>query len=165
MNTTTGVVYPRSVQGGFTVGSGNLTVSSGNLSLSSSTAAIVIGARGNLTATADGVWMLRNDASTDFGRLLFGGTTSSFPALKRSSTVLQVRLADDSAFAGLTAGEIVSDERINLSSTGYIIGNERTDVGAPSANGFVIYARDTGGKTELVARFATGAIQRLAIEP
>lgn len=29
----------------------------------------------------------------------FLGTTSAFPALKRSSTVLQVRLADDSAFA------------------------------------------------------------------
>jgi predicted hotdog family 3-hydroxylacyl-ACP dehydratase len=31
----------------------------------------------------------------------FGGTTSSFPALKRSATVLQARLADDSGFAPL----------------------------------------------------------------
>ena len=35
------------------------------------------------------------------GLLQFGGTTSSFPALKRSSTVLQSRLADDSDFAPL----------------------------------------------------------------
>ncbi len=33
------------------------------------------------------------------GLLQFAGTTSSFPALKRSSTTLQVRLADDSGFA------------------------------------------------------------------
>ena len=38
----------------------------------------------------------------------FEGTTSSFPALKRSSTTLQVRLADDSAFAPLAAGQISS---------------------------------------------------------
>lgn len=35
--------------------------------------------------------------------LQFGGTSSSFPMLKRSSTKLQVRLADDSAYAGLEA--------------------------------------------------------------
>jgi hypothetical protein len=35
--------------------------------------------------------------------LQFGGTTSSFPALKRSSTALQVRLADDSAYSVLDA--------------------------------------------------------------
>jgi hypothetical protein len=33
--------------------------------------------------------------------LLFGGTTSSFPAIKRSSTVLQARLANDSDFCPL----------------------------------------------------------------
>ncbi len=42
---------------------------------------------------------------------------------------------------------------------------EVTDQAAPAANQCRIYARDTGGKTELVARFPTGAIQRLAIEP
>lgn len=36
---------------------------------------------------------------------------------------------------------------------------------APSANRAKIYARDTGGKTELVVRFPTGAVQVLAIEP
>ena len=36
--------------------------------------------------------------------LLFSGTTSSFPALKRSTTTLQVKLADDSAFTTLEMG-------------------------------------------------------------
>jgi len=35
--------------------------------------------------------------------LCFGGISSSYPALKRSSTTLQVRLADDSAFATIDA--------------------------------------------------------------
>ena len=38
----------------------------------------------------------------------FSGTTSAFPALKRSSTTLQVRLADDSNWAPLTAGLLTS---------------------------------------------------------
>jgi hypothetical protein len=36
--------------------------------------------------------------------LKFGGSTSSYPALKRSSTELQVRLADDSGYAPLGIG-------------------------------------------------------------
>jgi len=39
----------------------------------------------------------------------FGGTTSSFPALKRSSTTLQVRLADDSADAPFSSGRATID--------------------------------------------------------
>jgi hypothetical protein len=57
--------------------------------------------RSNLLSSADGVLVLANAALADFGRLQFGGTTSSFPALKRSTTILQGRLADDSAFCVL----------------------------------------------------------------
>jgi hypothetical protein len=55
--------------------------------------------RGDLVAPADGVFTLRDAATTGFNRLQFGGTTSSFPALKRTTTNLQARLADDSGFA------------------------------------------------------------------
>jgi hypothetical protein len=48
-------------------------------------------------ASADGVFGLYNNAFNDFGRLQFGGTTSSFPSLKRSTTSLVARLADDSS--------------------------------------------------------------------
>jgi len=57
--------------------------------------------RGNISWSADGVMLLRDNASTAFDRLQFGGTTTSFPALKRSSTVLQARLANDSDFCPL----------------------------------------------------------------
>lgn len=52
---------------------------------------------------SDGVITLFNNASNDFNRLQFGGTSSSFPSLKRSTTTLQVRLADDSNYGAFAA--------------------------------------------------------------
>ncbi|NBW16668.1 MAG: hypothetical protein EBR82_52695 [Caulobacteraceae bacterium] len=49
-----------------------------------------------------GILRVQSDTS-DFGRMNFGGDTSSFPALKRSSATLQVRLADDSAYSVIDA--------------------------------------------------------------
>lgn len=57
--------------------------------------------RSQMTSFADGNITFQNAAATDFGLLQWGGATPSFPALKRSTTVLQARLADDSAFAPL----------------------------------------------------------------
>lgn len=51
------------------------------------------------------------------GLLQFAGTTNAFPALKRVSASLSVRLADDSADAALTASELTaSTSTVNLSS-------------------------------------------------
>jgi hypothetical protein len=47
--------------------------------------------------------LLIDNSEADFNRLQFGGTTSSFPSLKRSTTNLQVRLADDSGYAPIDA--------------------------------------------------------------
>lgn len=44
----------------------------------------------------------------------FGGATSSFPALKRSSAILQVRLGDDSADAALNAGAITASTSLRV---------------------------------------------------
>lgn len=59
--------------------------------------------RSVLSSSADGILNLFNAASNDFGRLNFGGTTSSFPAWKRSTVDLQARLADDSAYTNVDA--------------------------------------------------------------
>lgn len=66
-----------------------------------------INASGFLSAGGDGIFQMSNNASNAFNRLMFGGSTSSFPALKRSTTTLQVRLADDSADAILQAADII----------------------------------------------------------
>jgi hypothetical protein len=59
--------------------------------------------RGGITAPADGVLTLGNNAGTDFSRLQFGGTTSSFPALKRLNAQVAAVLADDSDYANFFA--------------------------------------------------------------
>jgi hypothetical protein len=66
-----------------------------------STSPLIFAGRVYMTPSSDGVLRLENNAGGDFNRLQFGGTSSSFPSLKRSSTVLQSRLADDSDFAPL----------------------------------------------------------------
>ena len=61
--------------------------------------------RGVFTFTADGVAAIRDWNSTGaiFLRIGTESSTNLFPALKRSSTALQVRLADDSAYSVLDA--------------------------------------------------------------
>lgn len=58
---------------------------------------------GAISFSSDGVWALRDNATTSFGRLQFGGTTSAFPSIKRTGAGLEVKLADDSAYAVITA--------------------------------------------------------------
>jgi len=82
-----------------------------------------------LTNSANGQLTLHNNAETDFGRLNFGGTSASFPALKRSSTTLQARLADDSAFASVQ-GKLTTD-------TAYT-------AGAPTATGYLVVYDSAG---------------------
>lgn len=62
--------------------------------------------RSFLASPTDGRITLTNNATADFGLLQFGGTSSSFPALKRSGAGLQVRLADDSDYSSLEAGNL-----------------------------------------------------------
>jgi len=56
-----------------------------------------------MSAATDGNLLLQDNAGTDFGLLQFGGTTSSFPALKRNGAGLEVRTADDSTGGLLTS--------------------------------------------------------------
>ncbi len=55
--------------------------------------------RGGITAPGDGQFQLNNNASSGFSLLRFGGGTTSFPALKRNSAVLETKLADDTDYA------------------------------------------------------------------
>ena len=61
-------------------------------------------ARSQMKSPADGDLKISNLAETDFGRLMFGGTSNAFPALKRVSANLQVIAADGTSSAGLIVG-------------------------------------------------------------
>ena len=75
-----------------------------------------------MSAPSDGLLKITNTAGNDFNRIQFGGTSSAFPALKRSTTYLQARLADDSAFAPIQ-GKLTTDTAYTgtvVAATGYI---------------------------------------------
>jgi len=97
-----------SVSSAGVVTSGGSITSGGSLTMASANT-LQWTSRAKIQSPSDGVLFLQNNAGTDFTRLQFGGTTSSFPSLKRNSAALAVRLADDSADADLTtAGLTVS---------------------------------------------------------
>lgn len=54
-----------------------------------------------ITAPSDGVLKVSDNGETTFDRLQFGGTTSSFPAIKRDGAGLRFVVADDSASADI----------------------------------------------------------------
>lgn len=62
-----------------------------------SASSILWATRSRMTSPANGSILLANNANNDFSQLQFGGTTSSFPSLQRSTTNLIARLADNSA--------------------------------------------------------------------
>lgn len=86
-------------------------------------------ANGWFSASSDGVFKVANNANAGFDRLQLGGTTSSFPALKRSTTTLQARLADDSVFTNIQ-GKLTTD-------TAYT-------AGAPTADGYLVIYDSNG---------------------
>ena len=78
--------------------------------------------RSTLSSSADGLIKIANYLGTDFSRLQLGGTTSAFPAIKRNGTGIDIRLADDSAFAPVK-GKITTDTNYTAgvpSATGYL---------------------------------------------
>jgi len=83
---------------------------------------LAISGKSRFSSASDGTMMISNAAASDFSRLQFGGTTSSFPAIKRSTTSLQARLADDSAFTNIQ-GKLTTDTAYTAGvqvPTGYI---------------------------------------------
>ena len=83
---------------------------------------------GRLQNSGDGVFGLYSRAAAEI-RFQFGGTTSSFPAIKRSTTSLQARLADDSAFTNIQ-GKLTTE-------TAYT-------AGAPTAAGYLVLYDSNG---------------------
>lgn len=111
-----------------------------------STSGFYWGARGNMNAAADGVFTLYDTANTSFGRLQFGGTTSSFPALKRASAGIEVKLADDSAFTTLKASALT------VSSGTFLIASSAAFAdGAAAATGTLTNAPAAGNPTKWIA--------------
>jgi hypothetical protein len=83
-----------------------------------------------LESITNGNFTLFNAAKTAFSLLQFGGVTNLFPALKRSATVLEVRLADDSGYANIRAAILVTEAAITSvnASMGFRVNNNATNI-------------------------------------
>jgi hypothetical protein len=81
--------------GGTLTITGNIQINGGVLTFSSLS---------RIQSNINGNVILYNNAQTDFGRLQFGGTTNSFPAIKRNAAQIDFRLADDSSYCSIEAG-------------------------------------------------------------
>lgn len=87
--------------------SGNLTSTGGNI-LVRNVGQIGTVSRGIINFPSDGVFTLLDSAGTSFSRLQLGGSSSSFPAIKRNGAGIDFRLADDSASTFITANLFVT---------------------------------------------------------
>lgn len=105
------------------IGGANITATADLTAAASSN--IAWSGRSKMYTGADGNIILSNNAATGFSLLQFGGTSSSFPALKRSSAALQARLADDSDYAAFRAGAITGSS-FTGDLTGAVTGNAST---------------------------------------
>jgi len=85
--------------------------------------AFQLNGQSHVYSTVNGDIGLYDNALTNFNLLQFGGTSASYPAIKRSSTTLQARLANDSAFAPIQ-GKLTTDtaytNTVVAATTGYI---------------------------------------------
>lgn len=97
-------------------------------------------------ATGDGVLTLLDSALTSFKRLQFGGTTSSFPSIKRNGAGINFRLADDSADASITT--------LAINASGVITAwtNTATPAGGTTGTGYTF-----GTTANLGIFFGSGA--------
>jgi hypothetical protein len=150
--------------------SGNLILNDSNLDPATGTKCLVFGegtAPGNLDANSCAIYgdsdaggtvqvMVKNEANEvtqlsgnmqlGSGLLLkFGGVTSSEVALKRSSAVLQTRLADDSAFAQHSALEFMNNRANFLMRTAVAWNN-----GAGAGAGTLTNAPAAGNPTKWI---------------
>lgn len=101
--------------------------------------------RAVMNSPADGIWTMLDSAETNFTRLNLGGTTSSFPALGRSTTALEARLADGSAYTRMNAGSYGVGSVLAISSTAPTISSGfGTTPSITANNGTIAFRLDVG---------------------
>lgn len=138
---------------GAVTANGNI-VTNGNFQGGSYTASaggtFTFSTRSIIQSPSDGVLLVTTNGQTDFGRLQLGGTTSSFPAIKRSGAVLQARLADDSAYTNIDGNSYLTNGVATYSAgTPAIAGNATLNTGSKDSAG-KITSTGTGASTAVL---------------
>lgn len=98
-----------------------------------------------IKSEADGDLTLTNALETSFGRINFGPATSSFPAIKRNGISIDIKLADDSAFADFQALNVLGRTSLQTLSTGRVDFTSRSIIRSPADGEFTLLnAAETG---------------------
>jgi hypothetical protein len=102
-----------------------------------------------LISPSNGVIRITNNAEADFDRLQFGGTSSSFPSLKRATNNLEVKNADDTFGAGFSVGATLNASAIlqaDSTTRGFLpprmTTTQKNAISSP-ASGLMVYDTDT----------------------
>jgi hypothetical protein len=125
----------------------------------------------------EGTVLVNNSGQNSTEMASLNGTKAPIQLHSVASTATVLGLTPTAGMTSMICDE--SGNLVNLSDSGYGTTFTKGDLlaqtgvqipeggnqSAPATNNVRIYARDTGGKTELVARFPTGAVQQIAIEP
>lgn len=105
--------------------------------------------RGSMQNPADGVFLVTNAAETSFDRLQLGGTTASFPSIKRASNNIEIKNADDTFGAGLSVGAALNASAIlqaDSTTKGFLpprmTTTQKNAIATPAA-GLVVYDNTT----------------------
>ena len=102
--------------------------------------------------SAIGNILLQDETQTTFNRLQLGGTTSSFPAIKRNGAAIDFRLADDSGYCTINAGSV-------FSNTGQIQALGSSTLYFGNANNlYDIFAINGSGNTQRVITINSNSI-------
>lgn len=140
------------IKGGISAPSGGITsgsdiVSGGYFGVTS---------RSWFRSATNGNWTLYNNATTDFGLLQFGGTTSSFPALKRNGAGLDVRLADDSGYGLFSTGKTtIYGSGATSATTSLLVQNSSaSEILSTQDNGTINIGKNVSATTQNTAHIA-----------
>jgi hypothetical protein len=87
---------------------GEIRAATGTLTNAAIAGEINFATQVRMSASASGSLQIRDNAGTSFSLLQFGGTSSSFPSLKRSTTGIVARLADDSADTWIKVKSVIT---------------------------------------------------------
>lgn len=159
-------------------GSANTTLLVGAITSTSSITAgtnngFGISAKGSISAPSDGNFLIADNAGSSFGRLMLGGTTSSFPAIKRNTAIVEFRLADDSGDASIRTSTVFVNGNVQVAVGQYVLWAGQTYMKSQSSGVLTFFDAGLTGFDRLqfggttssfpsIQRSGTGLIARLA---
>lgn len=144
-STTTGMYWDGTYLNLSVTGSRVMYIRNGDIGLPS----VAVLGNTQVSGATDGNLLLKNNAGTSFTCLQLGGTTSSFPCLKRSGAALQARLADDTAYSDVGLNAVIVNKAAPAASTDACTAGQ-------------LWAGDMGGTKYTFYCVASGTIVRSA---